>query len=633
MRRVLLISVGLLFVTLAVFCRVRTADFVWWDDDISVYRNPHIQGLDWERVRWMFSDAKYAMRYKPLTWLAYAILYQFFGLNPQPYHLANLVLHGCNAVLVFLVVRRLLGAAAPLASTDWPAAAAALLWALNPLRVEPVARVTDLTFCLQFFFVLISLWCYLRWCGPGQAPQHWRYYWGSVGAFALAVLAYPFAVAYGAVLLILDWYPLRRFREGARGSWASSARKLLVEKIPFLLLGGMILTTVTARLNPGGIWAGAEMDGSFSLFERMMQAFYVWGYYLWRPLVPAHLSPLYTTLVDFNPNGWPFWLSAILVTGVTLALLAGRKRWPGLLALWGCYLLLLIPVLGLTERPHYTVDRYDYMPGVLEAAGIAGGLCLLSVGSRWRRLGYGGVVSVALLWGAMSYRQTLVWQNSEVLFRHMIGELGNDLNRSDLEWRLAGVLQNEGKAEEAVRYYQASLKDRPNAEAFFALAELLAKRGDRQGALTNCQAALQLHLNPLNRVQAGQVLAQLGRSAEAIEQYRLALASVPDLIPALNNLAWILASDPDAANRNGAEAVRLAEQADALSLHQVPVVLGTLGAAYAEAGRFAEAIQAGQKAAELAEAAGEKEVAERNRELLKLYRAGRAYREGSGGRN
>ena len=225
MRRVWLISFVLFLATFGVFSRVLLADFVQWDDGISVYQNPHIQGLDWARLRWMFSDASYAMRYKPLTWLTYALIYQLGGLKPLGYHLANLLIHCCNTVLVFGVIRRLLAAGTPgesaderLAQATFPAAGGALLWAINPLRVEPVARVTDLTFCLLLCFLLISLWCYLRACGSnggnaGRSP----FYWGSVAAFALAMFSFPFAFAYGVVLLVLDWYPLRRFAGCAHG--------------------------------------------------------------------------------------------------------------------------------------------------------------------------------------------------------------------------------------------------------------------------------------------------------------------------------------------------------------------------------------------------------------------------------
>ena len=112
MRRVWLISFVLFLLTFAVFSRVLLADFVLWDDDISVSQNPHIQGLDWARLHWMFSDSSYAMRYKPLTWLTYALVYQVGGLKPLGYHLVNLLLHCFNTVLVFVVLRRLLLAGA-----------------------------------------------------------------------------------------------------------------------------------------------------------------------------------------------------------------------------------------------------------------------------------------------------------------------------------------------------------------------------------------------------------------------------------------------------------------------------------------------------------------------------------------
>jgi tetratricopeptide (TPR) repeat protein len=630
-----LTSFVLFLATFAVFSRVLLGEFVQWDDGISVYQNPHIQGLDWGRLRWMFSDASYAMRYKPLTWLAYALVYQLGGLKPFGYHLANLLLHCCNTMLVFGVIRQLLAAGTPeegaderLAQATLPAAGGALLWAVNPLRVEPVARVTDLTFCLLLCFLLISLWCYLRACGtkegnPGRSP----FYWGSVAAFALAMFAYPFAFAYGVVLLMLDWYPLRRFADCADGWRDAGARRVLLEKLPFLLLGGTMLTTVVARLQPTGIWAGFHVDGGFHPFERAMQAFYVWAYYVWKPWLPFHLSPFYSTLVNFNPNAWPFWLSAAFVIGTTVLLMRRRSQWSWALALWASYLVLLVPALGLTERPHFTADRYDYLPGLVWAVALAAALQWLGARPNLRAAGFALGIVLALFWGGLSLHQTRIWRDSIALFEYMIRELRDDPCRGDIHWRLGSVLASQGKTQEAAQQYQASLRIQPTAGCCLLFAELLEQNGDRQGALTNCQAALALGPTPLDRAKAGEVLAALGRGAAAINQYRQALASVPDLVPALNNLAWILATDPDATNRNGGEAVQLAQRACALTDHQTPVLIGTLAAAYAEAGRFKEAIETARRARNLARAAGQLEVAEKNRQLLELYQSGRAYRQ------
>jgi tetratricopeptide (TPR) repeat protein len=459
-------------------------------------------------------------------------------------------------------------------------------------------------------------------------------YWCSVAAFALAMLAYPFAFGYGVVLLVLDWYPLRRFAGGAilRRLWGDArARKILLEKVPFLLLGVTMLPTIAARLNPTGVWVAFQVDNHLNLFERAMQSFYVWAYYIWKPWLPFHLSPFYTTLVNFNPNAWSFWLSVALVIGTTVVLVSRRNRWPWALALWISYLVLLVPVLGLTERPHYTADRYDYLPGLIWAVAIATALRSLGDRPNLRNLGLALVIVLAVFWGGLSFHQVRVWRNSVALFEHVIRELGDDPNRSDIQWRLGSVLASQGKTHEAAQQYQASLRIEPTPEAHLGYAELLERSGDWPGALTNCSAALALRPTALNRVQVGQVLAALGRGAEAINQYRTALSVVPDLVPALNNLAWTLAADGETTNRNGAEAVRLAERACALTDRQVPVVVGTLAAAYAEVGRFKEAVETAQQARDLAQAAGQSDVAERNRQLLELYQSGRPYHEPSPG--
>ena len=635
MRRVWLISFVLFLATFGVFSRVLVGQFVQWDDGISVYQNPHIQGLDWARLRWMFSDASYAMRYKPLTWLTYALVYQLGGLKPVGYHLANLLIHCGNTVLLFGVIRRLLAAGNPEESTEerlsqatFPAAGGALLWAVNPLRVEPVARVTDLTFCLLLCFLLISLWCYLRACDrSGGSAGRSAFYWGSVAAFALAMFSFPFAFAYGVLLLVLDWYPLRRFSGCAHGWRDAAARTVLLEKIPFLLLGGTMFATVIARLTPTGIWAGFHVDGGFDPFERAMQAFYVWAYYAWKPWLPFHLSPFYNTLVNFNPNGWPFWLSAAFVIGTTVLLVRRRSQWAWALALWVSYLLLLVPALGLTERPHFAADRYDYLPGLVWAVAIAAALRRLCAHPVLRAAGFALAMALAVFWGALSVHQARIWQNSVGLFEYMIRELGDDPNRSDIHWRLGFALAGEGKTREAVQQYQASLRILPTSNCSLLLAELLGQNGDRQGALTNCLAALALGPTPVDRAKAGEVFAALGRGAEAIDEYHQALALVPDLVPTLNNLAWILATDPDAGNRNGVEAVQRAERACALTDYQTPVLIGTLAAAYAEAGRFKEAVATAQRARDLARAAGQTVVAEKNQQLLELYQSARPYRQ------
>ena len=111
-------------------------------------------------------------------------------------------------------------------------------------------------------------------------------------------------------------------------------------------------------------------------------------------------------------------------------------------------------------------------------------------------------MALAVFWGALSLHQSRIWRNSVTLFEYMIRELGDDPNRSDIQWRLGFALAGEGKMWEAVQQYQASLRIRPTPNCSLLLAELLAQGGDRQGALTNCLAALALGPSPVDRAKA-----------------------------------------------------------------------------------------------------------------------------------
>ena len=168
MRRHLFVIALLLLATFGVFSGVLQAGFLAWDDQATVPENPWVQGLDAHRLGWMFTNVSFAMRYKPLCWLSYALIHAAAGLRPLAYHLASLVFHCLNVVLVYVLIRELLlrgkasdaeGEAPRLA---WCAGLGALAWAVHPLRVEAVARVIDLTYCQSLFFLLISLCCYLR---------------------------------------------------------------------------------------------------------------------------------------------------------------------------------------------------------------------------------------------------------------------------------------------------------------------------------------------------------------------------------------------------------------------------------------------------------------------------------------
>lgn len=195
--------------------------------------------------------------------------------------------------------------------------------------------------------------------------------------------------------------------------------------------------------------------------------------------------------------------------------------------------------------------------------------------------------------------------------------------------QLADWLAADGKSEESEKLYLEAVAAEPNnTDGHNGLAAVLERAGKLEAAMAQLSQSLTLEPNqPMERCHLGGLLSQLHRTADSIEQYRQALQLKPDLAAALNNLAWILATGSESRFRDGAEAVRLAEQACQQAGDNTPFFIGTLAAAYAEAGRFEEAIKTAEKARDLARKAGQEEIAKRNEQMLALYRARQAFHE------
>src|SRR5438876_7632173 len=232
-----LVPVLIALVTVAAFLPTLQNQFVNWDDDENFLDNPHYRGLGWTQLRWMWTTLHLG-HYIPLTWMTFGLDYLLWCMNPVGYHLTSLLLHAANAVVFFFVVHRILTLALPRLSERGRALAvsagfAALVFAIHPLRVESVAWVTERRDVLSGLFYLSAILIYLWACEGGARGRGW--YWLSVAVFGCALLSKSMVVNLPVVLLILDVYPLRRLG-GAVGWWSEPARRVYVEKIPFVLL-------------------------------------------------------------------------------------------------------------------------------------------------------------------------------------------------------------------------------------------------------------------------------------------------------------------------------------------------------------------------------------------------------------
>ena len=190
--------------TLLLFSGVVNHEFLDCDDPDYVTQNRHVQaGLSLEGARWAFTSGE-AANWHPLTWLSHMLDRQLFGAGPRGPHATNVVLHALNAVLAFLVLRKLTG-------SFWLAAFNAAFFAWHPLRVESVAWVAERKDLLCGFFGLAAIWAYAAYAERRRAGKPARAFFAMMFlAFLLGLLSKPMLVTLPFLLLVLDWWPLQR---------------------------------------------------------------------------------------------------------------------------------------------------------------------------------------------------------------------------------------------------------------------------------------------------------------------------------------------------------------------------------------------------------------------------------------
>jgi hypothetical protein len=520
------------------FLPVLKNDFVNWDDLINLLNNPHYRGLGWTNLRWMFT-ATLMGHWIPLTWLSFAVNFALGGMDPWGYHLGNLLLHAASAGVFYLVARRLLasglagGAAAPGVNLREPtlcagAAFAALVFGVHPLRVESVAWATERRDVLCGLFYLLATLAYLRGLDAGGAIRtRWRAL--SILAFLLSLLSKAAAIPLPAVLLLLDIYPLRRV--GAVG-W----RRLLMEKVPYLLLAGPAGVAALIAQSDAGALVGFK---AYGIGARLTTLGYSLIFYPRKFLWSASLSPFYAVPATADPFSPPFLLSTVALVVVTGGLVALRRRWPAALAAWVYSALLVLPVSGAAQAGSQLVaDRYSYLSGLgfalLPGAGL---VWVLRARHRLKPAVVGACVlgSVLVLAGlaAGAWRQSTTWRDTETLWRHAISvEPGN----ARAHFALGYWLYFTERQEEARAEYERALALTENADVKAAALSGIAESWTRQGIATakrgDLQRAHELFVQAL-RTAPGYPGAcrNLRNLAAMIRVDPHALANCPDIAP------------------------------------------------------------------------------------------------------
>jgi hypothetical protein len=403
-RREILLGLGLAALTLVVLGPVCDCDFVDYDDDVYVTKNLDVlQGVSPEGIVRAFTSTR-SNHWHPLTWLSLQRDVDLYsdgnGLHPGGFHLTNLLLHVGNVLLLFGVLRQMTGSA-------WHSAVVAALFAVHPLHVESVAWVTERKDVLSTFFWLLTTAAYVRYA---RKPGWWR---GVVVLlpYVLGLLSKPMLITLPFTLLLLDYWPLRRFAAGEPSS--ASVSRLVGEKLPLFLLGAVsIAVSLAARQAGGGIKSGEYLG----LGERLACAVNASVVYLLKTFWPLNLAVFY----PFPAEGIPAVRvagEAALLAAVTLAVLAARRRHPYLPVGWLWYLGTLLPVSGVVQLGSYAyADRYTYVPSIGLFIGVVWWLAdLVPRAYRVRLL---APVAVLVILGAsvLSWRQVQVWHDSVTLW-------------------------------------------------------------------------------------------------------------------------------------------------------------------------------------------------------------------------
>jgi tetratricopeptide (TPR) repeat protein len=518
-----LLPIWILPITLLAFLPVLLNGFVNWDDKTLV-DNPNYRGLGLSQLRLMFTDFHLG-QYQPLSWITLGLDHLLWWMDPFGYHLTSLFLHTANAVVLYFIMVRLIslgsfGVVAPREPAMRAAAGfAALIFAIHPLRVEPVAWASARADVVSTLFFLSSVLCYLTAAVPGETGCRWLLWMGaSVILYGLSLLSGTAGMALPVILLLLDVYALGRLGGGREKSFGSELRQLLWQKVPFLLL---LLGAIA--VNVFAVRQGEVMSSSVDhhgLAPRVAHIFFTPAFYLWKTVVPLGLAPLY------EPSASSLALGSAMVVAISVGLFLGRRRWPALFAIWICHIALLLPVLLITQHgPQIVADRYSYLScvpwAILAGSGLLYCRQLWPSGQIVRRniaFGAGLAASLVLVLGILTWKQTEVWHDSEKLWRHAVA-----VSRSSgAHHNLAVLLETDGRVEEALEHYrQAARIDSSDWDSHYRAALLLHSQGKVQEAIEHYRSAVQI--NPTAIEAQNQLAASLvtqGRLEEAVEHFR-----------------------------------------------------------------------------------------------------------------
>jgi len=571
------ICIFLIVATFCVYSQVQDHEFINYDDYQYIKDNWKIKsGLTSESISWAFTTF-YGYNWFPITWLSHIFDYQLYGLNPKGHHLTNLLFHIANALILFMVLLRMTGKL-------WRCAFIAAMFAFHPLNVESVAWVAERKNVLSTLFWLLTMWAYIHYAEKSTIKNY-----GLVLLFfALGLMSKPMLVTLPFVLLLLDYWPLRRLKLEQGGSdneipvksqyhVKSEFLKLMLEKVPlFALATGACIVTFIAQQEGASINAN-----SLSLPTRLTNAVVSYLEYLKKMIWPNDLAVFYPH-PESTLAAWKWVVCFVMLVTITAISIKFIKKAPYFAVGWFWYLGTLIPVIGIVQvGVQAMADRYTYIPLIGIFIIVAWGVPELI--SKWHHkekvLSVSvGIITLTLLittWGQVSQ-----WKNSITIFKHALKVANeNSYNSYLINYHLGGAFWNkrktgeaishfkmaikinpdyaptynnlgiilgaEGKTEEEISYYKMAIQINPDfAKAHSNLGNALQKGKKNSEAISHYKMAIKINPDYANaHSNLGNALGKEGKFSEAISHHKMAIKINPDYVPAYNNLGIVLGAE------------------------------------------------------------------------------------------
>lgn len=530
------------------YWRVTGNGFIYFDDHIYIFENVMVQaGLTVSGFNWACTSMN--VNWHPLTWLSHMLDCQLFGLSPAYHHLSSLLLHTINSLLLFHTLSRLLSRATKKNSNErwqryFPAAMAAILFAVHPIHVESVAWASERKDLLSTLFWILTLLAYIRYV---EQPTGLRYI-VMVCAMATGLTAKAMLVTMPFVLLLLDHWPFERVNR-------ANAAKIVLEKAPLFLLA-FIASLITYQAQKLG-GAVSSLQG-YPLVMRINNAAVAYLSYIIKLFWPVKLGLLY----PFPLAGQPVWLVMLgfisLGLLLLLALRSYRERpWITVGVLW--YLGTLVPVIGIIKVGLQSMaDRYAYIPFIGLYLALAYSLASLARRYRLQKALIIATAASALILVILANLQVGRWRNTETIFKHTLSVTSDNYAAHNV---LAYALLREKRYDDAIEQWQASIRINPtSSQGYSGLASTYAERGDVAAAikiyrelLSNNNNLAEVHNN------LGFLLIKQGASAEALTHFEMARRLDPNLSRASSNLAayWALQGQFDKAIVYYRDAIRI----------------------------------------------------------------------------